>query len=684
MIAKKVPNPQASASKAARASGLISYITEPEIGNGLDKCIHFEAVNFICDDLPSQMAEMTALSSESVRSKDPIDHWVLSWRADERPSVVQAREAVAITIAHFGMQGHQIVWGLHDDTQNLHIHIAVNRVHPDTLKVVKINKGFDKEAAQQAIALIEQAQGWIPEKGARYQIIDGKPVLKEKLLDAEKPLEPSGKSIDREVQTGEKSLQRIGIEQAAPIIKAATSWRELHANLQAVGMEYVRNGSGANVRIGDTYLKASDVDRKASIGALQKRFGPYRPPQEINFNDYHHHSTHTDRSPTGAIVATQEPHPATPGKDPGHGLRPLSQCGLAHREKSQSASRPRVLHVDARTDRRAVDGLRRDTGRSLQPVKPNQPGWDEYQIIKAERRDAKNADVLAQRKQHEAEKDRLYEKHRAERADVLNRNWKEKGELKNAMSSVIATQQAAEKRVLQEQHKAERDALQARYVPLPQYKAWQEQPRLLAPVAVMAHSRKQPERLSTVLLALRHSQDKRGITYQDRGQALFIDQGRSLAIVKHEQQSLMQIAAALAVAQQKYGVELTVTGPDAFKKQAVAAAVEHDLIVKFSDPHMEAMRRKMIEANRQSEQERQRTVQEAIKAGQALAEAKEKAEVEAKEKEAAQAPEVVQVIPEPIQNNPAQPVAPEVEMFDSKNLEIGIERSEDRDSSMER
>jgi len=570
---------------------------------------------------------MIALSSENVRSKDPIDHWVLSWRADERPSVEQAREAVAIIISNFGLVEHQFVWGLHDDTQNLHIHIAVNRVHPDTLKVVKINKGFDKEAAQQAISLIEQAQGWIPEKGARYQIIDGKPVLKEHALDTKKPLEPSGKSINREVQTGEKSIQRIGIEQAAPIIKVATSWHELHMAMKAVGMEYVRNGSGANVRIGDTYLKASDVDRKASIGALQKRFGPYQPPQEINSNDYHHHSTDTIRSPTGGITA-QEPDPFATGKNPGHGLRPLSQCGMAHSEKSKSPSRPRVLHLDARTDRRAVGGLRRDTGGSLQPVKKNQPGWAEYQIIKAERRDAKDADLLAQRKQQEAEKDRLYEKHRAERAAVLKGNWEGKGDLKNAMSSVIATQQAAEKRVLQEQHKAERDALHARYVPLPQYKAWHEQPRLLAPVAAMAHSRKQPERLSTVLLTLRHSQDKRGITYQDRGQDLFIDQGRSLAIVKHEQQSLMQIAAALAVAQQKYGVELTVTGPDEFKHQAVAAAVAHDLKVKFSDPAMEAQRVKGKDDKRQAErdaQERQRAEQVQTLAAQA----KEQAEVQA-------------------------------------------------------
>ncbi|MEO6353012.1 MAG: relaxase/mobilization nuclease domain-containing protein, partial [Burkholderiaceae bacterium] len=157
MIAKKVPNPKKSASKSERVGGLTDYITAPEHKNGLEKCIHFAAVNFLTDTLAAQKLEMIALSQEGVKSKDPIDHWVLSWRHDEHPTPEQARIAVAMFIEHCGLSGHQYLWGLHDDTQNRHVHIAVNRVHPDTLRVTKINQGFDREASQQAIALIEHA-----------------------------------------------------------------------------------------------------------------------------------------------------------------------------------------------------------------------------------------------------------------------------------------------------------------------------------------------------------------------------------------------------------------------------------------------------------------------------------------------------------------------------------------------
>lgn len=38
------------------------------------------------DDPKSQTAEMIALSQEAVRSKDTINHYVLSWREGEQPS----------------------------------------------------------------------------------------------------------------------------------------------------------------------------------------------------------------------------------------------------------------------------------------------------------------------------------------------------------------------------------------------------------------------------------------------------------------------------------------------------------------------------------------------------------------------------------------------------------------------
>jgi len=91
-----------------------------------------------------------------------------------------------------GVKDHQAIYGLHADTDNIHLHIVINRVHPETLKVVKINNGFDIEAAHKAIALIENAQGWRREENGRYRVLENGELGREH-IDPEKPRQPDQK-----------------------------------------------------------------------------------------------------------------------------------------------------------------------------------------------------------------------------------------------------------------------------------------------------------------------------------------------------------------------------------------------------------------------------------------------------------------------------------------------------------
>lgn len=596
MIIKKIPNPKKSASKAERAQGLTDYITAPERDNGLEKCLHHEAVNFLTHTLAAQTAEMIALSQEAVKSKDPLDHWVLSWQSDERPTIEQARSAAEMFIKHCGLEGHQYVWGLHDDTENMHVHVAVNRVHQETLKVIKINKGFDREAAQQALALIEHAQGWKKEVGARYNIENGKPVKREQ--DQNKARKPSTKAQAMEIQTGEKSAQRIGIETAAPIITSAKSWKELHEQMAAAGMQYERKGSGAIVHIGDVPVKASDVSRAASLSAMQKRLGPYQPAKEINSDEYNHH--------------TPQPYPASLREITGNSLRNLSECGLAHSKKTGQIERgsTSVLQLDARADRPRTGGLRRDTGRARQPValKANQPGWNEYIKIRDSQKANKSHDTTELQKRHGAERAELLAKLKATRDDVLQGNWKGKGGERNAKQSVLAVVQAAEKLELSERHKAERQALHAQYKPLPMYKEWKEQPLIVCetvrPMIDQHITRdRQPPQLVQMLRSLSHSTDSRHhITYKFNGKDVFRDEGRTIQVL--DVKSNQGIAAALVTAQQKFGNVLTLTGSPEFQRNAVAVAVAHGLSCKFADPALDKLREQFQAQKYQVERER--------------------------------------------------------------------------------
>lgn len=76
MIAKKICNSKTKRSngKAVRVQGLVDYIATPSHTDKREKCIHFEAVNFLTDTVAAQKLEMIALSQEAKRSADPIDH----------------------------------------------------------------------------------------------------------------------------------------------------------------------------------------------------------------------------------------------------------------------------------------------------------------------------------------------------------------------------------------------------------------------------------------------------------------------------------------------------------------------------------------------------------------------------------------------------------------------------------
>ncbi|MEE4378015.1 MAG: relaxase/mobilization nuclease domain-containing protein, partial [Candidatus Competibacteraceae bacterium] len=183
MIVKKVRNPRRSSSTGVRITRLADYIDAPEYGKqqqenpktqrieGLgeylhnpvniqsqEKCIYSGARGFQAKTHAGQKAEMRTLAQEAVRSKDPINHYVLSWQEGEQPTPKQVEQAVDLFLEELGLQDHQVFFGLHVDTDNVHLHLMINRVHPDTLRVIKPNKGFDLEAAPRAIARFEHAQ----------------------------------------------------------------------------------------------------------------------------------------------------------------------------------------------------------------------------------------------------------------------------------------------------------------------------------------------------------------------------------------------------------------------------------------------------------------------------------------------------------------------------------------------
>jgi len=101
----------------------------------------------------------------------------------------------------------------------------------------------------------------------------------------------------------------------------------------------------------------------------------------------------------------------------------------------------------------------------------------------------------------------------------------------------------------------------------------------------------------SILKSLAHIIEKNGdITYHRHGHAVLRDEGQHLAIL--DEHSEEAIAAGLLIAREKFGTNLSLTGPAAFQRRAVAVAVAQGIAVKFVDPQLEALRLQLTEEKR--------------------------------------------------------------------------------------
>lgn len=276
MIVKKLKRTSFKKSKSVMIGGLVDYILAEHDDRGKDKLAYAGSRNFLTTTVAAQKKEMISLAEESIQSRMPVTHWILSWQENEQPTREQVDEAVSLFLRGMRLAEHQTFYALHKNTGNYHLHIAVNRTHPYTQKVIQPHRGFDINEAHKIIAEIEHRQGWASQMNARYRVNEQGHVVKN--LQRREQMKPKPKAEDFENATGEKSAQRIVQERGHAVIQNASCWEELHAGLDMVGLRFVRKGSGAVIFVGDTAVKASSVDRNFSLSRLSKRLGEFIKP----------------------------------------------------------------------------------------------------------------------------------------------------------------------------------------------------------------------------------------------------------------------------------------------------------------------------------------------------------------------------------------------------------------------
>ncbi len=199
-----------------------------------------------CLSLSSAAAEMNAVAAQNARVKDAVDHIVLSWPANESPTDAQAFECGTNALGAVGMADHQYVFAVHRDTDNTHLHIAVNRVNPDTFAAVYPERDYFK--LDRAMRELELKYGWQHDNGP-YAVFerDGQVVVdwasKEPSTKGKRPTP----AADMERHADQESLFSYARGEPRKALLSALkndklTWRQLHNLLAKYGLELREKG----------------------------------------------------------------------------------------------------------------------------------------------------------------------------------------------------------------------------------------------------------------------------------------------------------------------------------------------------------------------------------------------------------------------------------------------------------
>lgn len=207
----------------------------------------------------------------------PVEHVVLSWDKDEPADPETMKAAVDEFLSQYGVDparmrsgkkpkerqfadDHQVVAYAHRDTDNVHLHLMINRIHPQTGRVLPTNNNFDK------------AQKWALEFSKRHGTDHKTPAREEN-----RELRENGEYVK-----GDRRKTRNAYEQEQALREAAANDNDLskvidqqRAKDAALALRG-RNMAAMHGRARDQIV-AAHKERKAALARdLQRRSNAVR------------------------------------------------------------------------------------------------------------------------------------------------------------------------------------------------------------------------------------------------------------------------------------------------------------------------------------------------------------------------------------------------------------------------
>ena len=173
-----------AANQGKSFKGVAAYIIhDPDRAKTSERVLFTQTLNLRTDD-PQKAAKVMAYTAAHAsflkqaagvkaggrKSQNPVYHFSLSWVPGEQPSQAEMMEAAEQALEVLGFRGHEALFAAHGDKPHKHLHIVVNRIHPETGK--SHNPNDDYSHLQEWAHFYDKARGLehhSPERAAKYE-----------------------------------------------------------------------------------------------------------------------------------------------------------------------------------------------------------------------------------------------------------------------------------------------------------------------------------------------------------------------------------------------------------------------------------------------------------------------------------------------------------------------------------
>lgn len=275
VVSNIISNPSRSTSIWTRVWRLGRYVWALDIGHENEKCLDAFGNGFFGTTPDQKIYEMQIAASSARRSDNPVYHQILSWPENEEIGPARFREIVQDYIEFYKLEDNQIISGLHQDTDNFHIHFVVNRFDVESGRMIQINNGFERFHAARFCCFLEDKYGYTPsENAAAYKV--GDEIVLSDLYNVDSARgQIDKKSVALGSESAAQKLKRI-VKWA---LSEAKTWDVFQDRLQAFDVTLRAGPRGGLVYCFNTgsedeiNVAAFRVSKMATRRALAKRFG---------------------------------------------------------------------------------------------------------------------------------------------------------------------------------------------------------------------------------------------------------------------------------------------------------------------------------------------------------------------------------------------------------------------------